>query len=44
MVLACAKDGDADLIVSGDSDILELKEWSGIKIMTSKELLNQLGK
>lgn len=40
-VLACAKTANAEVIVSGDSHLLELKEYEGIKIMTVNQLLEQ---
>jgi putative PIN family toxin of toxin-antitoxin system len=42
MILACAKSGKADIIVSGDSHLLGLKTWSGIEIVSSRELLKRL--
>jgi len=33
-VVACAKEGDADYIVSGDQDLLVLGEYEGIRIVT----------
>jgi hypothetical protein len=44
LILACAKDGKAHIIVSGDLHLLKLKEWSGIDIISSKELLTRLEK
>ena len=38
-VLACAITAKADLIVSGDSDLLELKEYQGIRIVTPARAL-----
>lgn len=43
-VLACAVDGRADFIVTGDSDLLVLKEFRGVKIATAKEFLEKLPK
>jgi putative PIN family toxin of toxin-antitoxin system len=40
-VLACAKTAKAEIIASGDSHLLDLNEYEGIKIMTVKELLDQ---
>ena len=37
--LACAADGDADYIVSGDRDLLDLKQFIGIPIVTSRQFL-----
>ncbi len=39
-ILATAISGKAIVIVSGDSDLLILKEYKGIKIMAAKEFLN----
>lgn len=41
-VVECAFDGKADYIVTGDPDLLELKEFKGIKIVKAKEFLNLL--
>lgn len=41
-VLACAKDGCADLIASGDRHLLALGEYEGISIITVRELLDRL--
>lgn len=41
-ILECAFDGKADYIVTGDSDLLELKEFRGIKIRTAKEFLEEI--
>ncbi|MBN2014435.1 MAG: putative toxin-antitoxin system toxin component, PIN family [Candidatus Altiarchaeota archaeon] len=38
-ILECAKAGKADYIVSGDKHLLNLKEYDGIKILTSTEFL-----
>jgi uncharacterized protein len=40
-VLACAKTVKAEAIVSGDSHLLNLGEYEGIKIMTVNQLLEQ---
>ncbi len=42
MVLACALDGQADLIVSGDRHLLDLGEYQGIPILTAREFLERL--
>lgn len=39
-ILECAVEGDADMIVSGDSDLLDLKEFRGIPILTPAEFLS----
>lgn len=38
-VLACAIAGQAILIVSGDSDLLDLCEYEGIRIMTAADFV-----
>ncbi|AAM25214.1 putative PIN family toxin of toxin-antitoxin system [Caldanaerobacter subterraneus subsp. tengcongensis MB4] len=35
----CAIDGNCNFIVSGDKDLLEIKEYGGIRIVTVKEFL-----
>ena len=42
-VLACALAGQADLIVSGDDDLLVLKEFQGIRIVKPAEAIRLLG-
>ena len=39
-LLALAKDGNADFLLTGDNDLLELKEFEGAKIITISEFLN----
>ena len=41
-ILECAKLAGADIIVSGDEDLLVLKEFEGIKILNTKEVLKIL--
>ena len=41
-IVECAFDGKADYIVTGDSDLLELKEFRGIKIVKAKEFLKEI--
>jgi len=41
-VLACALAAKADLIVSGDSDLLKLKTYRGIAIVGAAEALTRL--
>jgi putative PIN family toxin of toxin-antitoxin system len=41
-VLACAVAAQVDAIISGDSDLLALKQFQGIPILTSAEALQQL--
>ena len=43
MVLECALVAGASFIVSGDRDLLVLKTYSGISIMTAREYLDQPG-
>jgi len=40
-VLACAKAANVEIIASGDSHLLDLKEYKGIQIMTVNQLLEQ---
>lgn len=42
-ILACAVAGQADLIVSGDRHLLQLKEYAGIPIVRSMDFLRTLG-
>ena len=42
MVLACAVEGHADYIVSGDTDLLSLREYTGIPIITARAFLDVL--
>ena len=42
MVLACAVDAEADLIVSGDRHLRDLREFQGIPILTAREFLERL--
>jgi len=41
-ILECAHSGASDYIVTGDEDLLSLKEYDGIKIVRSWELLRLL--
>jgi predicted nucleic acid-binding protein len=36
-VLACALAAKAEYLVTGDSDLLEIKNFQGIKILTPRE-------
>lgn len=38
--LACALEGEADYIVSGDRHLLDVGQYQGIKIMNAKAFLN----
>ncbi len=40
MILACAVGGKADIIVSGDKDLVSLKVYQGISIVTPSDFLN----
>jgi hypothetical protein len=42
IIIETAYDGNADVIVSGDSHLLELKAFRGIKIMTVENMLGLL--
>jgi len=41
-VLACAVGASADAIVSGDHDLLALKSFQGIPILTVREMLQRM--
>ena len=41
-ILACALAGAADVIVSGDSDLLVLAQYQGIPILTASQALARL--
>ncbi len=44
MVLECAVEGQAQYVVSGDNDLLALKEFRGIKIVRVSEFLKVLAR
>jgi hypothetical protein len=44
MVLACAVEGHADYIVSGDTHLLSLREYAGIPIITAAAFLDPLNR
>jgi len=44
MILECAVAGSVHYIVTGDPDLLGLKEFRGIKIVTAKEFLKEIKK
>jgi putative PIN family toxin of toxin-antitoxin system len=44
MVLECAIEGQAQYIVSGDKDLLVLKEFRGIQIVRASDFLTALAK
>jgi len=37
LILACARDAVADYVVTGDEDILVLKNYEGISILNPRE-------
>ncbi|MFA5874348.1 MAG: putative toxin-antitoxin system toxin component, PIN family [Anaerolineales bacterium] len=41
MFLAAALDGNADVIVSGDKDLLEIESFRGIAIITPRQFLDR---
>lgn len=42
MILACALEGQADYIVSGDTHLLEVGAFAGIPILTVRQFLDRL--
>jgi uncharacterized protein len=42
MFLACALDGTADVIVSGDHHLIDLESYRDIPIMTARQFLDKL--
>jgi len=40
-ILECALEAEADYIVSGDRHLLDLREYRGIKILSSGEFLRK---
>jgi uncharacterized protein len=40
--LACALDGEADVIMSGDPHMLDLESYWDIPILTARQFLDQL--
>jgi uncharacterized protein len=42
-VLACAQAAKAEIITSGDSHLLSLKEYRGILILTANQLIEKVG-
>jgi len=44
MFLACALDGQADSIVSGDHHLLDIRIYRDIPIMTARQFLDQLAR
>ena len=43
-VVACAKEGQADCIVSGDQDLLVLGEYEGIQVVTPRQFMRGIVK
>ncbi len=43
-ILEAAVEGNVDYVVTGDSDLLDLKVFNGIKIVTPKEFLQKITK
>ena len=41
-VVACAKEGEADYIVSGDQDLLVLGQYEGIQVVTPRQFVEIL--
>jgi putative PIN family toxin of toxin-antitoxin system len=41
-VVACAKEGEADYVVSGDQDLLVLGEYEGIQVVTPRRFVEIL--
>ncbi|MDP2216201.1 MAG: putative toxin-antitoxin system toxin component, PIN family [Methanolobus sp.] len=42
MLLACAVEGNADFIVSGDNHLLNIETYQGIQILSPREFIRQL--
>ena len=42
-IIECAFDGKVDYIVTGDSDLLVLKDFKGIRVVKAKEFLEIIG-
>ena len=43
-VLECAVSGKADVIISGDRDLLDLRQYQGIPVMRVREFLSSVDK
>lgn len=41
-VVACAVEGEADIIVSGDQDLLEIGDYEAIRIVTPRQFIKRL--
>lgn len=42
-IVACAQEGRADYLVSGDQDLLVLDEYEGIRVVTPRRFAERLG-
>jgi len=42
VIIACALAANADYLISGDSHLLSIKEYRGIKIISAKEFLERI--
>jgi len=42
MFIAAALDGNADVIVSGDKDLLEIESFQGVAILTPRQFLDRI--
>ncbi len=43
IIIDCAVEANADYIITGDNDLLSLKEYNNIKIIKASELINLIG-
>jgi hypothetical protein len=43
-ILECAMESGSDYLVTGDRDLLALKEYKNVKIVTPREFLNILNR
>jgi predicted nucleic acid-binding protein len=41
-IVACAVEGEAQLIVSGDQDLLALDQYAGIRVLSPRAFLQEL--
>jgi predicted nucleic acid-binding protein len=41
MILECAVESKAEYIITGDDDLLRIKEFKGIKIVTTDKFLKE---
>ncbi len=42
MVLSCALEGQADFLISGDQDLIKIKSYEGVKIVTPATFLQEI--